>query len=113
MDGSAKRKDLPMPSPSTVAFLPPAMVEETSWDILLALYWDRRRDLSLDKLASLSSVSGTIIGRWLAGLEQRRLVAGSTDSLTGELRAVLTSAGRELLDRYLSATSDLQVGTHH
>lgn len=101
-----------MHNPPT-AFLPPAMVEETSWDILLALHSDRRRDLSLDKLASLASVSGTIMGRWLAGLEQRQLITGATDSSTGELRAVLTNAGRELLDRYLSATNDLQVGTHH
>ena len=110
MSGSAQRKDLSVSVPSAT-FLPPAMVEETSWDILLALR-DRRRGLSLDKLAPLASVSGTIMDRWLAGLEQRRLIAGAKDSLTGELRAVLTSAGRELLDRYLSATNDLQFGTH-
>jgi DNA-binding MarR family transcriptional regulator len=89
------------------------MVEETGWDILLALYSDRRSELSLDKLASLASVSETVMGCWLAGLEQRRLIAGAKDSLTGELRAVLTDTGRELLDRYLSAASDLQVGAYH
>ena len=113
MNGSAKRKDLPTTIPATATFLPPAMVEEASWDILLALYSDRRRQLSLDKLASLASVSGVIMDRWLAGLEQRQLITGARDSLTGELRAVLTNVGRELLDRYLSATSGLQVGAHH
>ena len=32
---------------------------------------------------------------------------------TGEIRAILTAAGRALLDRYLSAASDLQVGAYH
>lgn len=89
------------------------MVEETGWDILLVLHSDRRCELSLDKLASLASVSETVMNRWLAGLERRQLITGAKDSFTGELRAILTSAGRELLDKYLSATIDLQLGTHH
>jgi hypothetical protein len=89
------------------------MVEETGWDILLALYADRRSELSLDKLASLASVPETVMDRWLAGLAHRQLIAGAKDSLTGELRAVLTNAGRELLDRYLTAASDLKVGAQH
>jgi CTP-dependent riboflavin kinase len=89
------------------------MVEETGWDILLVLHSDRTCELSLHKLASLASVSGTVMNRWLAGLEQRKLITGAKDSSSGELRALLTKAGRELLDKYLSATSDLQVGTHH
>jgi hypothetical protein len=105
------REDLQFPSAAAV--LPPAMVEETGWDILLALYSDRRSELSLDKLASVVSVPGTVMDRWLAGLAQRQLIAGAKDSLTGELRAALTNVGRELLDRYLTATSDLQVGAHH
>src|SRR4051794_12624812 len=44
------QKDLQMRAPLAAAFLPPAMVEETGWDILLALYSDRRSELSLDKL---------------------------------------------------------------
>jgi DNA-binding MarR family transcriptional regulator len=107
------RKDLQPRNPTAAAVLPPAMVEETGWDILLVLHSDRRRELSLNKLASLASVSETVMNRWLAGLEQRKLITGSKDSFTGEVRAVLTRAGRELLDRYFSATSDLQVGTHH
>ena len=107
------QKDLQLRSPTAAAFLPPAMVEETGWDILLVLHSDRRGELSLDKLASLSSVPEGVMHRWLAGLEQRQLITGAKDSVTGELRAVLTSAGRGLLDRYLSATSDLQGGTHH
>jgi hypothetical protein len=88
------------------------MVGETGWDILLMLYSDRHCELGFDKLASLASVPETVMHRWLAGLEQRRLIAVTKNSFTGELRAVLTGAGRELLDRYLSATSDLQVGAH-
>jgi hypothetical protein len=106
-------KYLQMPSVPAATNLPPAMVEETGWDILLALHSDRRCDLSLEKLAALASVSETVMGGWLAGLEERHLISGAKDSLTGELRAVLTRCGRELLDRYLSATSDLRVGAHH
>jgi DNA-binding MarR family transcriptional regulator len=105
-------KDLQMRRPSAAAALPPALVEETGWDILLALHSDKRCELSLDKLAALISVSQAVMSRWLPGLEQRRLISGATDSLTGELRAVLTSVGRELLERYLTAASDLQVSTH-
>ena len=87
------------------------MVEETPWDILLALHSDRRCELTLAKLASLVSVTQPVLNRWLAGLEQRQAHHRRQAQFTGELRAVLTSAGRELLDRYLSATSDLQAGT--
>jgi len=107
------QKDLQLRSLTAAAFLPPATVEETGWDILLVLHSDRRHELSLDKLASLASVSKTVTIRWLAGLEQRQLITGAKDLSTGELRAVLSSAGRELLDRYFSATSDLQGGTLH
>jgi DNA-binding MarR family transcriptional regulator len=107
------QKDLQLRRPTAAAFLPPAMVGETGWDILLVLHSDRRCGLGLDKLAPLASVSKTVMNRWLAGLEQRQLITGAKDSVTGELRAVLTSAGRGLLDTYFSATSNLQADTHH
>ena len=94
-------------------FLPPAMVGETGWDILLALYSNQHCKLSLGKLGALISVPQTVLTNWLAGLEERKLITGVADTLTGELWAVLTLAGRELLDKYLSATSDLQVGAYH
>ena len=91
--------------------LPPATVEETAWDILLALHSDRRCELGLDKLAT----SGQRVPAGLRSLAGAARTAGSliTWAMHGahdELRAVLTSAGRELLDRYWSATSGLQVG---
>ena len=105
--------DLRPNSGTAATVLPPAMVEETGWDILLALRSDQRCGLSLGKLGAVISVPQPALIGWLAGLEQRQLITGNTDSLTGEVRAVLTLAGRELLDKYLSATSDLQVGAHH
>ena len=99
--------------PSAAAFLPPPTVEETAWDILLALHSDQGCELKLDKLAHLASVSLPVLHRWLELLEQRRLVTGVRHGFSGELRAVLTPAGRELLDRYLSAAADLQVGAHN
>ena len=93
--------------------LPPAMIEETAWDIMLALRSDRGCNLSLAKLASLVSVTPTALQRWLATLENRRFITGATHVSSGELRAVLTPPARRLLDTYLKASSDLQVGTQH
>ena len=87
------------------------MVEESAWDILLALRSDRHCELSLAKLASLVSVTASSLQRWLAALEDRHFITGSQHNFTGELRAVLTPSGRQLLDRYLSASSDLRVGS--
>jgi hypothetical protein len=107
------QKDLEVRTPTAAATLPPAMVEETGWDILLALHSDRHTELSLDKLASMISVPSQALKSWLGALEERELITGAADGLTGEVRACLTSAGRDLLDRYLSATSGLQIGTTH
>ena len=105
-------KDLEIRRPTAAVFLPPPSVEETGWDILLALHSDRRSDLSLDKLASLVSAHRRTMDQWLGWLNDRGLVAAVNHLTTGQPRAVLTSAGRELLDRYLSATSDLDAWTH-
>jgi len=104
----------PRPGKAIAAmFLPPATVEETAWDILLALHSDRSCAIGLDKLGRLVSVPHPVLERWLSVLEQRQLITGVRHSFTSELRPVLTRAGRALLDRYLSATSDLQVGAQH
>lgn len=92
--------------------VPPAAVDEQCWDILLALYRDRHFDLTLQKLASVVSVREAEILRWLASLEQHGLIAGVKHRVTGELLARLTAKGRALLERYFSATSDLQVSVH-
>ena len=106
-------KDLQLPSPTAATSLPPVTVEETAWDILLALHSDRGCEIGLGKLACLVSVAPPIVDRWLALLEQRKLITGAMHGPNSELRAVLTSASRELLDRYWSATSGLQVGAAH
>ena len=93
--------------------LPPALVEETAWDILLALHSDERCDLSLDKLASIVSAPLPVLTHWLALLEQRQLITGAKHGAAQELRAVMTPAGRELLNRYLSAVTSLQAGAHN
>jgi hypothetical protein len=107
------QKDLQTYRPSPAACLPPALVEETGWDVLLALHCDPDCHLTLEKLGSLVSASEMVLGRWLAALEERQLVTGATDSATGEIRALLTATGRELLERFLSATRGLQVAAHH
>jgi DNA-binding PadR family transcriptional regulator len=50
--------------------------------------------------------------RWLAALEERKLITGVRHPSTDELLAALTDKGRELLDRYFSATNELQVAAH-
>jgi hypothetical protein len=107
------QKDLEIHEPQATTALPPAMVEETGWDVLLALHSDPRGELSLAKLAAIASVSLRVLHGWLAGLEERHLITGTEDQQSSELRALLTPTGRDLLDRYLSATSGLQLGTHH
>jgi DNA-binding HxlR family transcriptional regulator len=107
------QRDLEMRRPSAAAFLPPALVAEMGWDILLALHSDRQSQLGLGKLASLASASSEILSQWLSTLEEQRLITGMKNAHSGELHATLTPAGRGLLDRYLSATNDLQVSTNH
>ena len=94
----------------TARILPPATVGETGWDILLALHSDGHWRLSPRKLASMVSVPEGTIDRWLGALEERKLITGARDPSTDELLAVLTETGGNLLDRYLSATKDLQAG---
>ena len=98
---------------TAAALLPPALVEETAWDILLALHSDEGCKLNLDKLASVVSAPQPTLKEWLAILEERRLITGVMYGVEQELRAVLTLAGRELLDHYLSVTSDLQIVAHY
>lgn len=70
------------------------------------------RRLSLEKLGSLVSAPRAV-SRWLTSLEERQLISGIENEITGELRAVLSPAGRELLERYFTAAGDLQVRAHH
>lgn len=98
---------------TAAVLLPPATVEATGWDILLALHSDRRCELSLEKLGAIVSVPSRTLNEWLAALEERQLISGVTKEVTRELRATLTGNGRALLDRYLSAANDLQVGSRH
>ena len=98
---------------TAATFLPPATVEETGWDILVVLHSNRGRDPSLRKLGSLVGVPEQAMIRWLATLERRGLITGAQDDATGQIVATLTQKGHDLLDRYFSATSDLQLSTHH
>lgn len=96
-----------------VASVPPVTIEETAWDILLALHSDRHCDLTLQKLASVVSIPEAAMNRWLPKLEQCELITAAEHRSTGEILAVLTRRGRELLDRYFSAAGDLRVAPHH
>jgi DNA-binding HxlR family transcriptional regulator len=99
-------------SRSAAAVTPPASVDETPWDILLALHKHGQCELSLEKLGRLISVPDQVLNQRLAELEERRLITGVKNEVTNELRALLTLKGRRLLDQYLSATIELHAGTH-
>lgn len=88
-------------------YLPPAMFGEAAWDCLLALHADSRRELSLDRLARLASLSLQSLQRCLVALEREQMVSGELLG-NGEVRAVLTADGRDLLELYLAATHGLQ-----
>jgi DNA-binding MarR family transcriptional regulator len=105
--------DLRPRSRTAATFLPPATVEETAWDILLALHCDNRCELPLGKLAHLASVPQPVLNSWLALLEERELVIPVVNEITREVRAALTPSGRTLLDRYLWSTNSLQVDVRH
>ena len=97
----------------TEDFLPPATIEESGWDILLALRSDPACELSLAKLAALVSVTPSALQQWLAKLESQRFITAMKHGITGELRAVLTMPARHLLEAYLAASNDLCFGTRH
>lgn len=97
---------------TAAASLPPALVDETAWDILLALHAKDDGSLSLTKLGSIVSVPQPALNQWLALLQDRELLTGARYGEAQEARAVLTSAGLQLLDCYLSVTSALQIGAH-
>lgn len=107
-----RQRNLNLYDSAPEALMPPATIDETGWDILLALRSDERHDLGLDKLASLISVPLTVLTRWLVTLEQGDLIFGARHKSTRELHAVLTPGGRDLLNRYLSASADLQLRAH-
>jgi hypothetical protein len=92
------------------ASLPPGNLCELAWDILLALRTEATDVTDLSRLASRASVSISTLVLRLSWLEERRLVAARKHRVTGEFGAILTTAGRESLDMYLSAIDDLQFG---
>jgi DNA-binding HxlR family transcriptional regulator len=100
-------------SRAAASVTPPVTVDESTWDILLTLHLDDRCELSLEKLARVVSIPSQVLNQRLAELEQGQLITGVKNEVTNELRARLTPEGRRLLDQYLSATTGLQVGTHH
>ena len=109
----AWQMDVRSRSQQDAATLPPATVDGTAWDILLALYSDARCEVSLQKLAVMVSVPARKLLEWLATLEKRELISGVANEVTNEVRAVLTGRGRRLLNQYLAATNDLQEVARH
>ena len=90
-----------------IEVVPPPSIDEAEWDILLALHGDKVCALSLTKLGSIVSVPAENLTLRLAKLEELELIRGVLNEVTRELRAILTQAGRALLDRYFAATNEL------
>lgn len=85
--------------------VPPPSIDEVGWDILLALHGDKGCALGLKKLGFIVSVSAETLTSRLARLEEFELIRGVLNEVTRELRAILTPAGRALLDGYFAATN--------
>ena len=102
------QKEVHMECFTHAEFVPPVMFGEAAWDCLLALHADEHNDLGLDQLTRLISVPPSVLQRCLIELERQRLVTGVLLEKNGEVRAVLTRGGHDLLERYISATSALQ-----
>ena len=85
----------------------PAMFAAPSADVLLALFAHERDGLSLGKLAAMCSALPLKFTEQLADLEDRSLITGHSDPTRGEVRAIFTADGRELVRRHLSASSEL------
>ena len=95
------------------ASLPPAMIGETGWDILLALSGQGPSGVTVERLGPMVSVSRAALCEWLDWLEDRRLVATGWHTFTDQLGAAITRAGNELVHNVLMAASSLQGPTHH
>jgi len=106
------KSDLQIQKGATAA-LPPAMIGETGWDVLLALSAREHSGLKLERLAALVSVPIVAVREWLNWLEDRQLIASGRHRFTDEFGAVITRAGSELVQNYLLATSSLQHRTRH
>ena len=89
---------------------PPATISEVAWDILLVLSSERHGALDLDRLGCLVSARSSSISDSLSDLDQRRLISFRAPFPDGKPQPALTRAGRDLLDNYLAAASDLQFG---
>lgn len=103
--------DLRPSSLTAAAVLPPANLGESAWDVLLILHSDDCCRPTLEKLAALASLSERALNGWLALLEERQLIIRATTEFDPQVRAVLTAKGRALLDGYLSAATELQLGS--
>lgn len=95
------------------ASLPPAMIGETGWDVLLALSGREQFGYSLDTLAPLVSVPKSVLREWLDWLEDRELIAKAWHRFSDRFGAVITPGGRELVHNYVLATSSLEQRARH
>ena len=96
-----------------MASLPPALIGETGWDILLALTSPDGTGVRLERLARMISVPRAVLAQWLDWLEDRQLVTGHSDHLTDEFIAAITRPGLELVENYLLAASSLHRGAQY
>jgi len=86
-------------------FLSRAMLGEPAWDMLLGLYIDRDRRLSVGWLVTMVGVPQTTALRWIDYLEKEHLVAKRQDP--DDRRVVyieLLDRGREALDSYFTSS---------
>ncbi len=84
--------------------LPGSLLGEAAWDILLTLYVDRYRDVTVAELCQSANIPSTTASRWVQHLVSEGYLSERPAPGGGrEILATLTLAGQDLMDRCLGA----------
>ena len=84
--------------------LPPGLVGEPAWDILLALFSENPGELTLSSACYCASVPPATASRWIDVLQSNGLVEKTKHPRDDHIVLVkLTSSGRTIMERCLKA----------
>ena len=83
-----------------------SMLGEPAWDLLLNLYTARDMALTVRQLVALVDVPKTTLLRWIAYLEEKRLITRCADENDRRLSWICLGGALELLDEYFADFPD-------
>ena len=89
-------------------FLPPEILGEPAWDILLELYVSALQERKMSPADFATDVPPSTVRRWLETLNNAGLVTSTRSAIGSAAHCSLTEKGRLALDRLIeSLTADL------